>query len=128
MGRLIPRQFAKIFYELTQGKKGKELDSAIETFHEYLQQERATSKLVYIIKEFEKYAKEQEGIIEMEVTSARKLSDKTLKDIEKAFDGKVEMQTATDEQLLGGVVIKTRNKILDGSLRTHLQTLKRELL
>ncbi|MCB9798105.1 ATP synthase F1 subunit delta [Candidatus Nomurabacteria bacterium] len=128
MAQLIPRQFAKILYQLTQGKTGKELDQALDTFQQYLQEQRATKKLPYILEEFKRYSKQQDGIIEMEVSAARSLSDKTLKEIEKAFDGKVEMTTRIDEGLVGGIIIKTQNRILDGSITTQLQTLKRELL
>ena len=81
-----------------------------------------------IIAEFEKYAKKKSGIIELEITSARKLSDTTLNHIKKIFGEQVESIEKIDGEILGGVKIKMEDKILDASLKTQLLNLKQNLI
>ena len=82
----------------------------------------------FIISEFEKYSKKQAGIIEIEIQSARKLDEKTLSGIKRVFGDNVEASESIDESLLGGVRVRTEDKILDGSLKTQLKNLRRDLV
>ena len=80
-----------------------------------------------IIREFEAYAKKQDGVVGIEITSARKLDKATLNLITKAFGEKVEAVESVDEGLIGGMRVKMEDRILDGSIRTHLMRLKQQL-
>lgn len=125
--RLLPRQYGKILYELTKDAKGKELDEITREFMLFLKKEQMMSKINYILDEFTEYAKDQSGIARLKITSARQLSKTELEKITKQFGDKVETELSVDESLLGGVVIKQKNKILDASVRTQLQRLKNHL-
>jgi len=125
---MIPRQYAKILYEITLGKKGEELELAIAEFINFLKGEYVFSKVNYIIAEFEKYAKKKEGILDIQVKSAKKLAPSTLDAIKKSFGKKVNIQSEIDESIIGGIILNTGDKILDGSIKTQLEVLKRELI
>ncbi len=127
MPKLIPQQYAKLLYGLTKGLEGKKLDSAVRVFADYLKKEQSLSKVDYILKHFESYAKEKEGITQISITGARKLSTESVDEIKKSFGKNVETVTGTDKSLIGGVIVRTKNTILDGSIRTQLQNLKRKM-
>ena len=65
--------------------------------------------------------------MEIEIHSARELAAATLNHVKKAFGENVEAICAMDESLLGGVVVKSQDKIFDASLRTRLNNLKMKL-
>lgn len=124
---LLPQQYAKVLYELTVDKKGKALDIAIEEFASFLRKEQVISKLPHILDAFEQYTKKQEGIVSIDITSARTLTDAQRKNIVRKFGKKVEVTEQVDEQILGGVVVRSENTILDGSIKTQLHNLKSTL-
>jgi len=138
MKKVSNQQLAQALYQVTHGLKGKELESAVVEFAKLLVRAHKIKRANNIIAEFEKYYKKQEGISQIEVISARKLETKTLENIKKAFSaqggpasgwgGKVEATESIDESLLGGVKVKTEDKILDGSLKTQLNQLKQSII
>ncbi len=121
------QQYGKILYEVTKGLKGTELESAVMHFFRFLQDERVLSKAEYIIQEFERYAKKQEGINVIEITSARELAKSEIQTISAHFGEQVEVLTRVDPSLIGGVTIKTENTILNGSVRAQLEKLHAQL-
>lgn len=126
--KLSPQSYGKVLYELTKDAKGKELDNIAEQFVLFLAREQALSKINYIIKEFVAYTKEQTGVKQLKITSARSLPQKEVEQIAKHFGKKVEVEISTDKSLIGGIKIKSKNTILDASIKTQLSRLKKELV
>lgn len=127
MSKLLPLQYAKILYSLTKDVDKNNLDLVIKEFLLFLRQERVYSKINYIIKEFVKYSKKQDGIIELKITSAQKLTDEKIEQIAKKFGEKTEVTSEVNKNIIGGVVVKSDNTILDASIKTQLNKLKQHL-
>ena len=127
MPKLLPRHYAKILYEVTHGLPANEYDQALQNFLAMLKSQHALKKLPQIMKEFTEYADEKEGIHHLEVTSAHELTPTVLQKIVTAFSPKAKATTAVDPELIGGVVIRTRQAILDASLRSRVQQLGHKL-
>ncbi len=74
----------------------------------------------------------QLGRVRATVTSARPLDATTLADVQRALErrtGKtVVVETAVDPTLIGGIVARVGDLLLDGSLRTQLETLRTRVL
>lgn len=124
---MLPKQYAKVLYELTEGKKGSDLEKAVGEFVKFLIEERALSKKEYLMKAFKEYAKLQQGIQKIVITSARELSDNMVKEITGLFGKKVEVETKIDKSLIGGVVVKSGDSIIDASVKSQLEQLQRQL-
>ncbi len=81
-----------------------------------------------VISTFKALAAKERGEVSAEVTSAEPLSDKNiaaLKDALKASIGKdVTLTTTVDPTLIGGLIVKVGSRMIDGSLRTKLNSLK----
>ena len=77
--------------------------------------------------QFEVYRAEAEGKVEAEITSAFKLTAAQEKSITKTLKAKlgreVTITTTIDESLIGGVVIKAGDTIIDGSMKSQLESL-----
>jgi F-type H+-transporting ATPase subunit delta len=84
-----------------------------------------------IVVDFQRRVDERRGIAHAEVTSAVALSDQDVADIRKKlsemFDKKVEVSASVDTALLGGVVARVGDKVIDGSLARRLQIMKQEI-
>ena len=72
------------------------------------------------------------NIVRAEVTSAAPLSPEKTKalaeSLSKVTGKKVELSTSVDPDLLGGVVARIGSTVYDGSVRTQLQQLRKELV
>ena len=84
-----------------------------------------------IYEEFTHLKNEQENILDLHVISARKLDDATLKAIElkiaNKYSSKVKVTTSIDESIIGGVILKVGDKVIDASVKTSLNTLSSTL-
>ncbi len=66
-----------------------------------------------------------ELVTAIELTKARQ--DKLTKDLEEKFQQKLVLKYATDQNILGGVVLKVGDKVYDASLRAQLDKLKENI-
>lgn len=121
------KQLAEALYQITRGLKGEKLTQALRGFVALLMRAHKLKQATRVIAEFVKHSKKQEGIVEIEVTTAHNLDDGTMSQIKKCFGSTVEETSVIDKDVLGGVKIKTDDKILDASLKTQLINLKKSL-
>src|SRR5690606_25453461 len=81
-----------------------------------------------MIAAFRKLLAQKRGEATAEVTSAAPLTDKQVADLKaalKASLGKdVNLETHVDPTLIGGLIVKVGSRMIDGSLRTKLNSLK----
>ncbi|PJC85141.1 F0F1 ATP synthase subunit delta [Vibrio sp. HA2012] len=80
-----------------------------------------------VCEQFSLLRKEHEKRVDVEVTSATELTEKQLADIgsklEQRLERKVNLNCSVDEALLGGVVIRAGDLIIDNSARGQLNRL-----
>ncbi len=128
MKKITNKQFAQALYEAAKDLKGAQLKEAVKQFVLLLVRQHKFRQAGRIIAEFEKYAKKQAGIAEIKISSAKKLNKAILSGIKKIFGKKTEAEEIIEPSLIGGIMIRTEDKILDGSLKTQLTKLKQSLI
>jgi len=78
-----------------------------------------------------KSVNDRKGIVSARVTAAAPLSQENLKGLEAKLTGitgkLVHMESQTDANLLGGIVVQIGSTIFDGSIRTQLSEMRRRL-
>ena len=69
--------------------------------------------------------------LEVRLTSAVPLSESVVKrvgeEIERQTDRKIDLEADVDEEILGGLVLRVGNMVLDASLRDKLNRLRKEV-
>ncbi len=72
------------------------------------------------------------GIVPVIVQTAIPLTEDRLtklkKNLEKLTKKKVDIKTEINKDIIGGMIIRIENKIIDGSVTNHLKNLKKSLL
>ena len=109
-----------------------EADELVRNFLRLLSEKGRSGQIEQIHEEFERLAAAEERRLEVELTTARELSDKEereiLKQIERASGRKVEATRRVDPDLIGGVVLQAGSLRVDASVRGRLERLRHELV
>lgn len=84
-----------------------------------------------IAEQFEQYRAEQQGFLDARVASAYPLDEAEKKDLakglQKTLGKKVRLNVTIDKTLIGGVVVRAGDKVIDGSIKGQLQRLAKRL-
>lgn len=83
------------------------------------------------VSELESLVDYKLGIVKAEVVSASELDEETLSSItskiEELFGKKAQVTLKLDPSLIGGFVVKVADKVIDASVRTQLENLKKNI-
>lgn len=116
---------------LYKGKAGSEQETLVKFFGVILRKNR-----FYLVHDiavlYKKIADEFQQQATLVIRSAVTLSEPAEREIvsrmEKIAGAKVEVTKEVDPSILGGVIVRFRNKVLDGSVKSKIQSLKKELI
>lgn len=104
-----------------------DLDASGQNFVGLLAENGRLALLPEIAAQFKKLKAAQEASIEVELTTAFELADKQQQKLAQALGSKlgrdVSISSTVDQSILGGVVIRTDNLVIDGSIRARLARL-----
>jgi F-type H+-transporting ATPase subunit delta len=82
-------------------------------------------------REFEQLWKRENKRIDVTVTSAVELDPAVVsrigEEIERQTGQKVELASRVDDEILGGIVLQVGNKVLDASIRSRLEKLRKSV-
>jgi F-type H+-transporting ATPase subunit delta len=134
------RQFAMFcfspYFSTEEKKEGlkRAVTDAEPIFSNFLQAlvERHRMPAIFRISaRYEDLWKEEHRLLPVEVTSAVRLDEDTIAGIggrvgEQA-DRKVELSSRVDPEILGGIVLRVGNSILDASIRGRLNLLRKQV-
>jgi F-type H+-transporting ATPase subunit delta len=102
-----------------------------ENFLKLLVHNNRLNLLPYIAKLFEAYRAEDEGYVEVEVLTAYALSKEAKQEftttLEKTLGKKIHMNVTVDKSLIGGVLVRAGDRVIDGSIRGRLQHMQKAL-
>ncbi|HET9613229.1 MAG TPA: ATP synthase F1 subunit delta [Candidatus Limnocylindrales bacterium] len=88
-------------------------------------------QLPRIAAEFRRLDDQRQGIVHATVTSAAPLNDTELRALtarlEQMTGKRVALQAGVDESLLGGLIVRVGDRLIDGSVRGRLERLRTQL-
>ena len=100
-------------------------------FLELLVEKHRMPVIFRIKRVFDQLWAEENKLLEVEVTSAVELDPKVVErvgsEIEKQTGRKVELRSTVDDDILGGLVLRVGNMVLDASVRNKLERLRKEV-
>lgn len=123
------RQYAQALYEAIADTKAKDHDVVIGNFIEALKKNGDLAEYEKIVEEYERYEMEQKGIREVEVTTSTetKLNKSLLDDLNEIVGKDISVKHKVDNSLIGGVVIRAGDTLIDGSVKHQLEKLRKNL-
>jgi F-type H+-transporting ATPase subunit delta len=106
-------------------------DPALENFLELLIEKHRMPVLFRIRRQFDERWQDEHRLLPVQVTSAVELDDATVEQIKNSIaeqtDRQIELTTEVDPDILGGIVLRVGNSILDASIKNRLETLRRRV-
>jgi len=97
-----------------------------------LNQHKAAAMLAEIADAYDQLLDEQIGKIEVDVTVAQKLTPDQLEQVRQKVSTALKKDAVVhqyvDESILGGVVLRVRDQLIDASVKYQLESMKEKLL
>jgi F-type H+-transporting ATPase subunit delta len=106
-------------------------DELVRNFVRLVVEKGRAGEIDQIAADFEGLVAEEEGILDVELTTAQQLSDtefgRIVGRIEEASGRKVQATRTVDPALIGGIVLQAGSMRLDASVRGRLEQLRQTL-
>lgn len=113
------------------GKAVRGAEPELLNFLELLAEKHRMPAIFRIRDRFEHLWAEENKRLEVKLTSAveldRDVVERVGKEIERQTDRKIELESEVDPEVLGGLVLRVGNMVLDASIRTKLDKLRKEV-
>ena len=127
-GQIPERQKRRALDGLTEGMK-----ASTTNFLKVLVDNGREEILEEVLARYEQLVKEHLGRVEVEVTTAIELSDEQLDRLKERLGGVLEgreiiLEANVAPDLLGGAVFRFGGRLMDGSIRGRLQSLREGML
>jgi F-type H+-transporting ATPase subunit delta len=120
------KNIAKALFELAK-ENPKAIKKIVSDFYFYLLKTKKIKILPFIIEDLEEVEREEEQIKQIEIESAHPLTQNQRNKIKKLFGKKVMLKEKINPNLLAGIIIKTKDTLIDGSVKNSLEALKEKL-
>jgi F-type H+-transporting ATPase subunit delta len=113
------------------GKVLSDADERTVNFLELLAERHRMPLLFRIQRDFDELWAKEKRLLPVAVTSAVELDDKLVKEIGKRIEEQtgqeVELTSKVDPYVLGGLVVRVGNMVLDASVRNRLEQLRKQV-
>jgi len=125
---ITAKQYAKSLLESVENKKQAEIEKIINKFIQNLIKNNNISQLNKILDFFSILWNKKHNIIKTEIKTVNKLDENNIEELKNNIlklsqAEKIELKQKQQKQILGGIIIKHGDKIIDQSLKTKLNLL-----
>jgi len=125
---ISPSQKRAVLSRVLEGK----VSPLVLNFLYVVVQKRRESFLPAIYRAFQDLANEALGVVEVEVRSAVPLAEETARNLEAKLVARlgkrVKFRTQVAPELIGGLVVRVGDTLIDGSVRTRLRRMHERLI
>jgi len=108
------------------------IDPLLANFLGVLNNHQRLGILDQIASAYDDLLDEAMGKIEVDVTTAQRLSPEELEEVRQKISAALKKDAVVhqyvDESIIGGLVLRVEDKLIDASVRSQLETMKRQLL
>ena len=111
---------------------GGKLNVLLDRLLQIMNERGRLGMLPDVLDAFEALLDEQLGKVEVDVTVAQRLSEKELEDVRKrvskAMGKDAIIHQYVDEAIIGGIVLRVGDRVVDASVRRQLEAMKQKML
>lgn len=126
---LIPGERKK---ELVDRLLAKDLDPVTRSFLHLLVDKRREGIFLAVLDEYVRLADQARGLVRAQAVVAAPMDEpqrqELVSGLEKRTGKRIELNVSVDPQILGGVVVRMEDTVIDGSVRGALERLREQML
>ena len=131
--KVTAKQYALTLLDITSDKEEKDLSESISKFAKLIKDNNQINQIDKILYHFKNLYNQKHNIKEAEINTAQAIDEKDLKQIEDYLQNlnkeeTLDFKVKTKKDIIGGIILKYGDKIIDSSLKTRLNQLKNSLL
>jgi F-type H+-transporting ATPase subunit delta len=128
--------FFSRYFSTEEKKKGLDTalegaDDTVENFLALLIENHRMPALFRVRRELDRMWREVNKLLPVQITSAVELDEAVTKqigeEIGRQTGREIELTSSVDPDVLGGIVVRVGNSILDASIRTRLERLRKQV-
>jgi F-type H+-transporting ATPase subunit delta len=129
--------FFSPYFSTEEKKEGlrKAIDGAEPIFLNFLElllENHRMPAIFRIRRNYDRLWKDHNRLLPVEVTAAVELDEETVRQIgdriAEQTGRKVELSSKVEPDILGGIVVRVGNQVLDASIRNRLETLRKQVV
>ncbi|MEH3053708.1 MAG: ATP synthase F1 subunit delta [Patulibacter minatonensis] len=113
------------------GRAVEGADTTLRNFLELLIEKHRMPAIFRIRRLFDQQSEDDEGILPVQITSAIPLDPATTDSLGERIGAqtgqKIRLNADVDPEIIGGLILRVGNQILDASIRTRLERLRRQV-
>ena len=106
-------------------------DELVANFLELLIENHRMPAIFRVRRVYDELWAEENKLLSVQITSAVELDEKVIKEIAgeigKRTGRKIELATEVEPDILGGIVVRVGNSIMDASIRNRLERLRKQV-
>ncbi len=127
--KFTAKQYAESLHEVIEQSSPKEHDKIINNFIAILNSNGDLAAYEKIVNEYEKLLILEANTSNIEITTASGASPSPtlLKELNQYAKDKAKITKTTDDSIIGGVIIKVDDTLIDASLKTQLNSMEANL-
>lgn len=128
-----PKQYAQVLFDLVKDSDKKDLKKQVEKFGNVMIANNQISQFDKIISYFNEMWNQDKAIVETEIISVHELGvgvEKRIKEFvsKKTMAKEVVITSKQDKALIGGMILRYGNRLLDNSYRTKILRMKNNMI
>lgn len=125
-------QYSQALFDLTFEKSEVEIKGVLDNFLNYLIKNNDFILVDKIVASFNDLIKKASGVLEIEIISARPLSEVSDNSLKKYLSNKsgasdVSISAEIDESIIGGFILRYDDKVVDASLKQSLVNFEKQI-
>jgi len=126
---ITANQYAQALYGAIQETSPKDQDKVLDNFAKVLAEHGDLPKFAEIEKEYLKISEHGDGIRNVTVTTAREMpvAESLIKELNLVVGNRLKVKKEVDPGLIGGIVIRADDTLLDASVKKDLRDLGKEI-
>jgi len=132
--KISPRQYAKLIQETTQGLEESQVNEVLNKIIKLIKKNKDKKIVKKIIQQLKKIYLKETGELPIEITSVRKLKENQINMIKEKIaqknnlsPEKIIISNVIKNEIKGGLIVRIKDQIIDGSLKGKMAKLKKAL-
>ena len=127
--KFTTQQYAQALYESVQETNPKDYDKVLDNFVKILAQNGDLGKHPEIEAEYRRLEMKAKGLSVAEITVAQEMEINSgiISQLNRIVGGKMEVKKKIDQGIIGGIVVRVNDTLIDASLKTRLENLNNDL-